>query len=93
MMSFVTRLSSKYDSLSLSISIELISRPVTVTPKFSNNLSFIFGGECKEEPLFSYDEIGTPIVIGYRITCCNYDWVWFYKLNYVMDYFYQEDLK
>lgn len=49
-----------------------------------NQLYFMFRGSGKEEPLFSYDEIGTPIIIGYRITCHSYDWVWFYKLNSVI---------
>ena len=59
----------------------------TVVPKTKedidniNQLYFMFGGKCREEPLFSYDEISTPIIIGYRITDCYYDWVWFYKLN------------
>ena len=49
-----------------------------------NQLYFMFGGRGKEEPMFSYDEIDTPIIIGYRITCNSYDWVWFYKLNNVI---------
>ena len=49
-----------------------------------NQLYFMFTGRGKEEPLFSYNEIGNPIIIGYRITCHSYDWVWFYKLNNVI---------
>lgn len=62
----------------------------TVVPKTKedinniNQLYFMFGGKCIEKPLFSYDEISTPIIIGYRITDCYYDWVWFYKLNGVV---------
>jgi hypothetical protein len=46
-----------------------------------NHLYFMFGGSSKEDPYFSYDEIDTPIIIGYRIIGYNYDWVWFYKLK------------
>lgn len=49
-----------------------------------NHLYFMFGGSGKEEPYFSYDEIDTPIIIGYRITGYNHDWVWFNKLNCII---------
>lgn len=63
----------------------------TIVPQYKvdidtlNQLWFMFKGKDRLDAYFTYEDIGKPIVVGYRIYDAHYDWVWFYILPGVID--------
>ena len=51
-----------------------------------NQLWFLFGGKSKQEPMFSKEDLNTVIIMGYRwYKEGEFDWVWFYKFNEIVN--------
>ena len=46
-----------------------------------NQLYFMYGGRDKMEPMFTKDDIGKIILLGYRYYSSDPDWIWFYKFD------------
>ena len=50
-----------------------------------NQLWFLNGGAKNKEPLFSTEDINTLILVGIRWCMASTDWVWFWKVEKVIE--------
>lgn len=52
---------------------------------YLNQLWFMFGGQGDTNPIFSQKDKKTIVLLGYRFIGAKLDWVWFYKLNEIIN--------